>query len=168
MSGDEERESFEGIRVVGVVSDTHGRLRPSLFDRLGDVGLVLHAGDVVEPAHLNDLGALAPVRAVWGNMDGQGVRSRLPEACRLVVNGVPVGMWHGHRGTGAEALVSRFPGARILVHGHTHEPRWERVGDAVILNPGSAGPRRPGKPVTAARLLLGGDEPRVEFLDLRD
>ncbi len=168
MSGDEGPESFDGVRTVGVVSDTHGRLRPALFDHLGDVGLVLHAGDVVEPAHLEDLAALAPVRAVWGNVDGSGLRRRLPEECRLVVDGVSLGMRHGHQGTGAEALVSRFPGSRVLVHGHTHEPRWEPVGDAVILNPGSAGPRRPGKPVTAARLLLGGDEPRVEFLDLRD
>lgn len=159
---------FDGVRTVGVVSDTHGRLRSCLFDELADADLVLHAGDVVEAAHLEELAVLAPVRAVWGNVDGPDLRRRLPEERELTVGGMRVAIRHGHQGVAAEELTSRFPDAGIVVHGHTHEPRWDRAGGTVILNPGSAGPRRAGKPVTAARVLLEEEGPRVEFLDLAD
>lgn len=159
---------FGGVRTLGVVSDTHGRLRSRLLDGLADADLLLHAGDVVEPDHLEQLAVLAPVRAVWGNVDGPGLRRLLPEERELEVGGMRVGMRHGHQGVEAEALTSRFPDAGMVVHGHTHEPRWDRAGGTVILNPGSAGPRRAGKPVTAARVLLGQEGPRVEFLDLAD
>lgn len=159
-------EAFEEVRRVGVVSDTHGRLRAELLERFSDVELVLHAGDVVDPAHLDELSIIAPVRAVWGNMDGPDLRRRLPEERTLLVGGMRLAMRHGHQGLAMDELASRFPGARILIHGHTHEPRWEESGGIVVLNPGSAGPLRPGKPVTAARLLLSDDGPRVEFLDL--
>lgn len=165
-STEEGDRPFDGVRTVGVVSDTHGRLRSELFDGLADVELVLHAGDVVEAAHLGELAVLAPVRAVWGNVDGPELRRRLPEERELTVGGVPVAVRHGHQGVAVDELRARFPDARIVIHGHTHEPRWERAGGTVVLNPGSAGPRRFRKPVTAARLLLEEAGPRVEFLDL--
>lgn len=168
MGGKARGEGLRGARTLGVVSDTHGQLRGGLFRHLKDVDLVLHAGDVVVEDHLEDLAALAPVRAVWGNMDGAELRRRLPEEMELRTGGYIMAMRHGHQGVDAGELTTRFPRAQVIVHGHTHEPRWEERAGSFLLNPGSAGPRRRGKPVTAARLSLEGEKPEVEFLQLAD
>lgn len=165
--GESGPERFPEAARIGVVSDTHGLLRPELFDRFADVDLILHAGDVVHMEHLLDLGVLAPVRAVYGNVDGPELRRRLPRELELEVGGVRIVMAHGHRGLDAEALLERFPRAAVVIQGHTHLPRHERSGDVLLLNPGSAGPRRSGKPVSAARISVrdGEAEARHVMLD---
>ena len=138
---------------IGVVSDTHGLVRPGLLALLRGVDAILHAGDVGDGAVLEALGELAPVHAVRGNVDGPG----LPETLALELGGRRFGLAHGHL-IGAQgrerALVKLFPEAEFVVYGHTHEARLEVHGTQLVLNPGSCGPRRFSLPVTAGLLEL--------------
>lgn len=156
-----EPERFPDAGRIGVVSDTHGLLRPELFHRFADVDLILHGGDVVHEEHLLDLEVLAPVRAVFGNVDGPELRRKLPAVRVMDTGSVRIVMAHGHLGLDAERLVERVPDAHVAIQGHTHLPRLERRGGVLILNPGSAGPRRPGKPVSAALLDVGDGAPEA-------
>lgn len=158
----------DGPTVVGVVSDTHGLLRPEVLQLCRGAALILHAGDVGEPRILTDLATLAPLRAVWGNVDGWEVRRELEEAVEVTVQGVTVAVVHGHQVSDYGELPVRHPGARVIVHGHSHVPRVVRRDDGrMLLNPGSAGPKRFDKPVTAALLRVSsGGGLEVEVRDL--
>lgn len=160
-------ESEPGTRV-GVLSDTHGLLRPELLEWYRGVDLILHAGDVGDPQILTDLATLAPLRAVWGNVDGWDVRRETEESVEVEVDRVRIAVEHGHRADGFDALPERHPEARVVVHGHSHEPKVERRSDGrVVLNPGSAGPKRFRDPVTAALLRVDPDgDLDVEIRDL--
>lgn len=147
---------------VGVVSDTHGLLRPGVVPLLRDCDLILHAGDVGDPAILEALAAVAPVRAVRGNVDG-GALAALPLTEAVDVGGHLVYMVHIPEDLDIDP---RAAGVSVVVHGHTHRPRNERIDGVLHLNPGSAGPRRFSLPVTLAILHLGPDGPRAEFVDL--
>lgn len=125
---------------VGLISDTHGHLRPEVFERLAGVDRILHAGDVGGPEILSDLAALAPVAAVWGNTDGWALRGIVREHAEVEVEGVRFAVVHGHRVSTFETLLEQFPGADVIVHGHSHVPRCDRVAGRWLLNPGSAGP----------------------------
>lgn len=151
---------------IGVVSDTHGLLRSDLFGAFRDVDRILHAGDVGEPAFLDDLSVVAPVTAVWGNVDGSEVRRRTDESAEGTTAGLRWAVIHGHQVGDYAELPSRFPGAALVVHGHSHVPAARRVDGALLLNPGSAGPRRMGKPVTAALVEVQDGRPEVRHLDL--
>lgn len=154
--------------TVGVVSDTHGLLRPEVLRLFRGVDQILHAGDVGDPRILTDLATLAPLRAVWGNVDGWEVRREVEEDVELEVDGVRIAVVHGHRIGDYGLLPDRYPDARIVVHGHSHLPKVERRdGGRLVLNPGSAGPKRFDKPVTAALLrILPDGELEVEVRDL--
>lgn len=153
---------------IGVISDTHGLLRPAAFEVFEGVSLVLHAGDVGDPAILTDLEAIAPVAAVWGNVDGWKIRERTSETATGEVAGLRWAMAHGHQVQPAyERLVERFPGADLVVHGHSHVPALARVGAALLLNPGAAGPKRFDLPACVAIVEPTSDgPPRVAHLDL--
>ena len=125
---------------VGLISDTHGHLRPEVFERLAGVDRILHAGDVGGPEILSDLAALAPIAAVWGNTDGWALRDVVPEHAEVEVEGVRFAVAHGHRVPTFEKLLEQFPAADVIVHGHSHVPRCDRVAGRWLLNPGSAGP----------------------------
>jgi uncharacterized protein len=155
---------------VGIVSDTHGLLRPELFARLAGVDRILHAGDLGPAELLTELEAIAPVTAVWGNTDGWDLRARLPEVARLTLEGVSVAVAHGHRlGSPKPASVAAlFPDAGLVVFGHTHQPLIRRVGEALVVNPGSAGPRRFSLPVTIALATVEGGSVRAELVTLLD
>jgi putative phosphoesterase len=142
---------------VGILSDTHGLLRPELFEALDGVEHILHAGDIGSLDILAELEAVAPVTAVWGNTDGWDVRGRVPEVAEAELGGVRVVVIHGHQlGTPAPAaLAARYPGAGLVVFGHTHQPLIERVGSVLAVNPGSVGPRRFKLPVSLAIATLG-------------
>lgn len=152
--------------AIGVVSDTHGLLRSELFGFFEGVDLVLHAGDVGDPAILASLEAVAPVRAVWGNVDGWDVRERTREVRRGEIAGLAWAVVHGHRVPDYDSLPSLFPDADLIVHGHSHVPSTRRRGGALVLNPGSAGPRRFDDPVTAARVEVRDGHPEAEHRDL--
>ncbi|MEJ2312830.1 MAG: metallophosphoesterase family protein [Gemmatimonadales bacterium] len=155
-----------GTRWVGVISDTHGLLRPGVFKAFRGVSHILHAGDVGDPLILEDLATLAPVTAVWGNMDGSEIRAVTREEAVVELARTPIAVIHGHQLSDYGSLPARFPTARVIVHGHTHLPSLDRIDDALVLNPGSAGPRRAGKPVTVALLELDSDGAHARHLHL--
>lgn len=159
-----EREPGEA--EIGVVSDTHGLLRSELFGYFEGVDVVLHAGDVGDPAILDSLEAVAPVAAVWGNVDGWEVRRRAAEVRRGEHGGLAWTVIHGHQLSSYDDLPARFPDAGMVVHGHSHRPTARRRDGTLVLNPGSAGPRRFGDPVTAARVTVRDGRAEASHRDL--
>lgn len=152
---------------VGLISDTHGHLRTAVFDALAGVERVIHAGDVEDPDHLTDLGVIAPVTAVAGNVDTHAVRAVAPDEAEVDVAGVRVAVIHGHQvHPDYRLLLARFPEARVIVHGHTHVPRCDSVGDVLIVNPGAAGKALKGYPPTVAILEVAGGVPTVRHVEL--
>jgi uncharacterized protein len=147
---------------VGIISDTHGLLRPKVFERFAGVDHILHAGDLGSLELLVELKAIAPVTIVWGNTDGLEVRAAVPEKAEVRLGGVDVVVVHGHQfGSPSPRLVAAAnPGAGLIVFGHSHQPVVERLGSTLLVNPGSAGPRRFSQPVTLALATL--EEGRVE------
>ncbi len=139
--------------VIGVISDTHGLLRPEAVDALRDVKTILHAGDIGGPEILDELGTIAPVVAVRGNNDKGIWAEAIPEYKMVEVSGVPIYMLHDIK------ELDRFPepaGSRVLIYGHSHRPLVEWQDGVLHLNPGSAGPRRFNLPTTVALLRIGG------------
>jgi putative phosphoesterase len=129
-------------RTIGLISDTHGLLRPEVFTALAGVDLILHAGDVGGDEILDELAAIAPVQAVRGNTDDPE-NPRLSERIERQVDGVRIHVSHGHEvgSPNAERLLVRYK-ADVIVYGHTHRQLVERHGDVIVVNPGAAGPRR--------------------------
>ncbi len=147
---------------VGVISDTHGLLRPEALLALAGSQVILHAGDVGGNEVLAELSQIAPVLAVRGNTDGGWARL-LPERRRLELGGVPLLLLHDR------ALVGLDPadeGLALVVFGHSHRPLAERKGGVLWFNPGSAGPRRFRLPVSVGRLLIEGGRVRPRLLTL--
>lgn len=153
---------------VGLISDTHGRLRPEVFDRFGDVQHILHAGDVGTLDVLIELEAIAPVTAVWGNTDGFELRSRLPETAEVELQGRRILVVHGHQlgSPTALGLVAEYPGFDVIVYGHTHRAGVERVEGVLVANPGAAGPSRFGLGPSVAVLTLSTAGAEVSVLPL--
>jgi putative phosphoesterase len=130
---------------VGVIADTHGLLRPAVLDVFSQVDHILHAGDVGRDDLLIELGALAPVTAVFGNTDGFDIRRRCAQVAQLELDGLAITLTHGDQfgSPTPAALRKAFPDADVIVYGHTHRPLLELVDRTVtIMNPGAAGPRR--------------------------
>jgi uncharacterized protein len=153
---------------VGILSDTHGLLRPEVFRAFEGVDHVIHAGDVGDADILTALEAIAPVTAVWGNVDGWEVRDRTRQAAEVELEGVRVAVLHGHRLPAAtpEEAVQAHPDAALVVFGHSHRPLVRRVGGTLAVNPGSAGPRRFRDPVTVALAHLEAGAVTAELVDL--
>jgi uncharacterized protein len=152
---------------IGLISDTHGILRPQVFDLLGGVDRILHAGDVGPADILDELEAIAPVTAVWGNTDRFDIRERTQGLAHLELAGRRIALLHGHQlgSPTPEALRRANPDADIIVYGHTHRPLIEAENGVLVVNPGAAGAARFGIPPTVAILSLG-DEASVDLLEL--
>lgn len=155
---------------LGVISDTHGLLRPEVFDAFAGVDHILHAGDIGGAGLLDELAALAPVSAVYGNTDGLELRSALPKVASLQLEGFDIVMTHGDQfGTPTpQALNAAFPEAQIIIYGHTHRPLLTLVDVVVtVMNPGGAGARRFNLPPSVGILELEpGIPPRGRLLPL--
>ena len=155
---------------IGVISDTHGLLRPEVFEAFREVDLILHAGDIGPPDLLTELEAIAPVRAVWGNTDGFEVRTRVPEFVEIEIEGFPFVVVHGHQfgSPTPEALQASFPEALVIIYGHTHLPLLTLVDTVVtVMNPGGAGRRRFDLPPSVGILELeAGIPPRGRLVPL--
>jgi uncharacterized protein len=157
---------------LGVISDTHGLLRPEVFEAFDEVDHILHAGDIGSLDLLAELETVAPVTAVYGNTDDFDVRSRVPRVARLELDGFDIVVTHGDQfgSPTPEKLNAEFPEAQILVFGHTHRPVLTIV-DVVVtaMNPGSAGPRRFKIPPSVGILELeAGIPPRGRLVPLLD
>ncbi len=155
---------------LGILSDTHGLLRPQVFEVFKEVDHILHAGDVGRAEILVELEALAPVTAVYGNTDGLELRARLPQVAEVELDGFAVVVTHGDQlgHPTPEALHAAFPRAEILVYGHTHKPLLELVDRTVtVMNPGGAGHPRFGIPPSVGILELeAGIPPRGRVVPL--
>ncbi len=142
---------------IGLISDTHGRLRNEVFALFEGVERILHAGDIGPLDLLTELEAVAPVTAVWGNTDRLDVRQHVSERVRLELAGRTLVLLHGHQlgSPRPESLREACPDADIIVYGHTHRPLVAEHGGALIVNPGSAGAARFGLAPSVALLVLG-------------
>jgi putative phosphoesterase len=150
--------------MIGLISDTHSLVRPAVFEALHGVELILHAGDVGGRSVLDELGAIAPVRAVYGNTDLAG-DPNLEMSIDLNVAGLTIHVSHGHElgSPTPERLLARYS-ADVIVYGHTHKPLIERSGTRLVVNPGAAGPRRFNLQPSVARLTIEGGAPEVEIV----
>ncbi|MGQ0643225.1 MAG: metallophosphoesterase family protein [Gemmatimonadaceae bacterium] len=153
--------------IIGLISDTHGLLRPQVHKALAGVELILHAGDVGGEEILMELGVIAPVRAVAGNCDDPTALG-IPLALDIDLDGVQVHVSHGHElGVPRPArLFEKYP-ADVIIYGHTHRPLVERRGTRLAVNPGAAGQRRFDLRPSVARLTLedGASDVRIVELD---
>lgn len=154
--------------LIGLISDTHGLVRPQVHDALAGVELILHAGDVGGDDVLDELETIAPVRAVHGNTDAPG-RPRLAAAIDVVYGGVGIHVSHGHEvGSPTPALlIARYP-ADVIVYGHTHRQLVTRVGGQLVVNPGAAGARRFRLEPSVALLRIENGRADVELVPLED
>ena len=154
---------------IGLISDTHGKLRNQVFTALDGVARILHAGDIGPYDLLVELEAIAPVTAVHGNTDRFDIRERVPEVAELEAAGYRIGLMHGHQlGSPEPAGLRRaLPDADVIVYGHTHRPLVEDVAGTLVVNPGSAGAARFGLQPSVAVLTLTPEGPEVELIDLK-
>jgi len=150
---------------IGVVSDTHGLLRPEVAPALVDVERILHLGDVGNISILKELSKVAPVTAIRGNVDREGPCSELPETEVVLIGGRYVYMLHDL------STLHLDPAAGMLaavLYGHSHVPNMNRKKGVLYFNPGSSGPRRFELPVTVGLLTVGEDgELKAEIVILR-
>ena len=157
---------------LGVIADTHGLLRPEVFDAFAEVDHILHAGDVGPSDLLTELEVLAPVTAVYGNTDGTDLRRVLPQVAQLELDGFDIVVTHGDQlgSPTPEGLNAAFPQAQIIVFGHTHRPLLTIVDVVVtVMNPGGAGHRRFGLlPSVGILELEPGIPPRGRIVPLID
>lgn len=154
---------------IGLISDTHGLLRNEVYAAFEGVDEIFHAGDVGDPAILTELEIVAPVQAVYGNVDGWEVRGQVRESVELEREGHRLVLIHGHQwgSPRVDDLAHRFPEASVVVYGHTHQPLVREVGGTLVVNPGSAGFARFGRPVTVGLLTLRpGAPPAARLLNL--
>lgn len=155
---------------IGLISDTHGLLRPQVFQAFEGVDRILHAGDVGREDILIELRAIAPVDAVYGNTDGWDLRGALPAERALKIEGHRLVLVHGDAlGSPTPAALRRaYPRADVIVYGHTHVQLIDRAeGGALTINPGAAGPARfKLKPSVALLALEAGAAPEVQLVAL--
>jgi putative phosphoesterase len=152
------------ITRVGLISDTHGLLRPEVAEALRGSELIIHAGDVGKPEILESLRRISPVVAVRGNVDTAEWAHALPLTAVAEAGAVMIYVLHDVNDLDLSPQVGGF---RVVVSGHSHQPgKMEREG-VLYINPGSAGPRRFQLPVMVARLDLGMTPYTVEFVELQ-
>ena len=140
---------------IGVISDTHGLLRPEALAALAGVERIIHAGDVGGEDILDTLAGIAPVTVVRGNTDYQPWAARLPVTDLVEVGGRSIYLVHDIEDLNLDPLAA---GIDMVISGHSHRPSLERRGSVRYLNPGSAGPRRFSLPVTVALLEVSSTE----------
>ena len=153
-------------QLIGLISDTHGLLRPGVHDALKGVALILHAGDVGGSGILDELRLIAPVRAVFGNTDPIG-EPELAERIVMNVDDVSVHVSHGHEcgSPTPQRLADRYD-ADVVVYGHTHRPLVTKLGGRLFVNPGAAGPKRFNLAPSVARLTISRGNAEVEIVEI--
>ena len=149
--------------LIGVISDTHGLLRPELPPALNGVDHILHAGDVGDPTILTALERIAPVTAIRGNIDLSGPCALLPATEAIELAGCLIYIVHSINDLD---LHPEPAGIGVVISGHSHKPSVELINGVLYLNPGSAGPRRFNLPITYALLRIDHGKPKAEILSL--
>ncbi len=152
--------------VIGLISDTHGLLRPAVRRVLDGVELILHAGDVGGDEVLDELASIAPVLAVYGNTDPTS-DPRLRDAIERTIGGVSIHVSHGHElGSPTPAKLLERHAARVIVYGHTHRQLVTEMDGRLVVNPGAAGARRFKLEPSVARLTIEGGEVSASLITL--
>ncbi|MGB0065887.1 MAG: metallophosphoesterase family protein [Terracidiphilus sp.] len=151
---------------LGIVSDTHGLLRPEVAPALKGVDQILHLGDVGRPSVVQALEEIAPVTAVRGNVDREGACAKLPETEVVLVNGVYIYMLHDLKTLHLDPAAAKFA---AVLHGHTHVPNFYTKKGVLYFNPGSCGPRRFELPVSLGMLTVNAKgvlQPEIRLLPI--
>ena len=152
--------------LIGVISDTHGLLRPEAVEALRGSDAIIHAGDVGDPAILAKLREIAPITAVRGNADrGAWARTLLPEVNVLAIAGVAIYVLHIIEQLDLKPEAAGFA---AVIYGHSHVPKQEMKSDVLYFNPGSAGPKRFKLPVSVGRLEIEAGKITARIIELHD
>lgn len=151
--------------IIGVISDTHGLLRPEAVEALKGSQYIIHAGDVGDPAILRKLEGIAPVTVVRGNVDVEPWARMLPEADILEAGGRSIYVLHNLDHLDLKPEASGFA---AVVYGHSHRPAQEIRNGVLFFNPGSAGPRRFSLPICLGRLVVEGGTIQADLVELGD
>ncbi|WP_092076784.1 metallophosphoesterase family protein [Poseidonocella sedimentorum] len=144
--------------LVGVISETHGLLRPEALEALQGVGHILHARDIGDPEHLHALARIAPLTAIRGNIDRSPWAEDLPRTVSLTIHGLNIYMIHDRKDLQVDPEAQC---RNVVISGHSHKPSIEETGSILWLNPGAAGPRRFRLPITVAFLWAENGRPRA-------
>lgn len=152
-----------GELVIGVISDTHGLLRPQAVAALAEVDHILHAGDVGDAAILERLRSLAPLTAIRGNVDTTGLCAALPATEMVELGGHLFYLVHAIEDLDIEP---RAAGVAAVVYGHSHQPAIQERNGVLYLNPGSAGPRRFNLPMTLAKVRVSRGKLNAEIVPI--
>jgi putative phosphoesterase len=157
------RLQAKGKQVIGVISDTHGLLRPEVAKAFVGVRLILHAGDIGTAEVVHELNAIAPVVAIRGNNDKGAWACAIPETEVAHVGDVRIYMIHDIKEIDFNPEDRQI---EIVISGHSHKPSVERRNGVLFMNPGSAGPRRFKLPTTVGKLTIHGSTMNGEIIDL--
>lgn len=148
---------------IGIISDTHGLLRPQTLALMQGSDFIIHAGDIGKPEILEQLAAIAPLTVVRGNNDNASWGAAIPEAARLEVGEVSLYIVHNIATLDVDPVAE---GIRVVISGHSHCPTKQLHGGILYLNPGSAGPRRFRLPVSVAEILVDGPSLTARVIEL--
>lgn len=148
---------------IGLISDTHGLLRPEALAALQGCARIIHAGDIGKAAVLDGLSALAPLDVIRGNIDTADWAQALPERLDLRIDGLRLHVLHDLKELNVDPVVA---GINVVIAGHSHQPCIERRDGVLYINPGSAGPRRFRLPISVALLRLEDGDAQAELIRL--
>jgi uncharacterized protein len=151
--------------LIGVISDTHGLLRPEALAALQGSQHIIHAGDIGAPEILTNLSTIAPVTAIRGNIDHDTWARKLPETDVLEIRGLSIYILHN---LAQLDLKPEAAGFKVVISGHSHIAKQETRNGVLYFNPGSAGPRRFKLPVTVGRLIIEKGKVRAEIVTISD
>lgn len=149
--------------VIGVISDTHGLLRPEALTALQGSDYIIHAGDIGDSEILDKLASIAPVMAVRGNVDREAWAQKIPLTTVLETSGVSIYVLHNLQELDLKPEAAGFA---AVIYGHSHIPRQETKNGVLYFNPGSAGPKRFKLPVSVGRLIVGNGRVRGEIMEI--
>ena len=152
------------VQRIGLISDTHGLLRPEALDALRGSDLILHAGDVGKPEILDELRRLAPAVAIRGNVDTSPWAKKLKETELVETAAATFYLIHNINDLN---LTPSAAGIHVVLFGHSHQPAQYEKDGVLYINPGSAGPRRFNPPISLARLALATKPWSVDFIPLK-
>lgn len=150
-------------KVIGVISDTHGLLRPEALRELAGVDLILHAGDIGKPQVLTELKKIAPLAAIKGNNDTGDWAQRLPEVRTVRIGQHRLYMIHNVHELDFDPAARKL---RVVVSGHSHKPAISEKAGVLFVNPGSPGPRRFKLPVSLGKIWVDGAHVGAEIIEL--
>jgi uncharacterized protein len=150
-------------KEIGLISDTHGLLRPEVPGVLQGVDLIIHAGDIGKPGVLESLSQIAPVYAIRGNNDREQWAKNIPDLMHITIGGVKLYVIHAVQDLAIDPAVE---GVDVVISGHSHKPLIQNRAGVLYINPGSAGPRRFKLPIAVGKLRLDGGRISPELITL--